>query len=106
MHGAHAIGWRSYSLKDLGGKVGANTATQMAGMKDAADSGCRFFDLGQSGDESRLHAYTSSLGASQQRVVDLRIEPSVVTRARSLVERGKAGALGLLTRVGAGADDN
>ena len=63
------------------------------------ESGCRFFDLGQSGDESRLHAYKNSLGASPRRVVDLRIEPSVVTQVRSLAERSKAGALGLLSRV-------
>ena len=106
VHGEHAIGWRSYSIKELAGPVGANTAAQVAGIRDAMESGCRFFDLGQSGDESRLHAYKNSLGASPQGVVDLRIEPSVVTQARSLVERGKAGALGLLTRVGAGAEDN
>ena len=32
-------------------------------MKDAAESGCRWFDLGQSGDVPELLRYKKSLGA-------------------------------------------
>ncbi|HEU5486771.1 MAG TPA: GNAT family N-acetyltransferase, partial [Microlunatus sp.] len=99
VYGEHAIGWRSYSIKELSGPVGANTAVQVAGIQDAIASGCRYFDLGQSGDVSQLQSYKSSLGASPRRVVDLRIEPPALTRARTLADRGKQGAIGLLNRL-------
>jgi hypothetical protein len=99
VHGEHAIGWRSYSIKELAGPVAANTATQVAGIRNAMESGCRFFDLGQSGDVSNLQSYKNSLGASPRHVVDLRIEPPMLTGARTLVERGKSGVLGLLGRL-------
>ena len=83
VHGEHAIGWRSYSIKELAGPVAANTATQVAGIRNAMESGCRFFDLGQSGDVSNLQSYKNSLGATPRQVVDLRIEPPLVARART-----------------------
>ena len=99
VHGEHAVGWRSYSIKELASPVAANTATQVAGIRDAMDSGCRFFDLGQSGDVSNLQSFKNSLGASPRQVVDLRIEPAWMARTRTVLERGKAGAIDLLGRV-------
>jgi hypothetical protein len=99
VHGEHAIGWRSYSIKELASPVAANTATQVAGIRDAMDSGCRFFDLGQSGDVSNLQSFKNSLGATPRHVVDLRIEPPWMARTRTVLERGKAGAIDLLGRV-------
>ena len=99
VHGEHAIGWRSYSVKELAGPVAANTATQVAGIRNAMESGCRFFDLGQSGDVSNLQSFKNSLGATPRQVVDLRIEPPLVARARTAAERGKSGVLGLLGRL-------
>ncbi len=101
VHGEHAIGWRSYSIKELAGPVGANTATQIAGIRDAIESGCRSFDLGQSGDVSNLQSYKSSLGALHRQVVDLRIEPTAVARARTLADRGKTAVVDLLGRLAA-----
>ena len=102
VHGQHAIGWRSYSVKELAAPVQANTATQVAGIRDAIESGCRWFDLGQSGDVSNLHSYKSSLGGVSRRVIDLRIEPPALTHARTLADRAKAGAIDLLSRLGRG----
>ena len=99
VHGEHAIGWRSYSIKELASPVAANTATQVAGIRDAMDSGCRVFDLGQSGDVSNLQSYKNSLGATPRQVVDLRIEPAWMARTRTVLERGKAGTIDLLGRV-------
>lgn len=99
VHGEHAIGWRSYSIKELAGPVSANTAVQIAGMGDAIASGCRYFDLGQSGDVSNLQTYKNSLGGSPRRVVDLRIEAPTVTRARTLIESGKNRTIGLIGRL-------
>ena len=103
VHGEHAIGWRSYSIKELAGPVAANTATQVAGIRDAMESGCRSFDLGQSGDVSNLQSYKNSLGASPRQVVDLRIEPALLTSARGAAERGKTGVVSLLSRLGYGS---
>jgi hypothetical protein len=99
VHGEHAIGWRSYSITELASPVAANTATQVAGIRDAMDSGCRFFDLGQSGDVSNLQSSKHSLGATPRHVVDLRIEPAWKSRTRTVLERDKAGAIDLLGRV-------
>lgn len=99
VHGEHAIGWRSYSIKELSNPVSANTATQVAGIKEAIESGCRYFDLGQSGDVANLQDYKNSLGASPRRVVDLRIEPPAVTRVRTVAERSKSGLIDLLHRL-------
>lgn len=98
VYGEHAIGWRSYSLRDLVGPLGANTAVQAAGLQDAAGSGCRVFDLGQSGGVSSLHNYKHSLGAHPRGVVDLRIEPLVVSRVRSFQEQAKQRAIALISR--------
>jgi predicted N-acyltransferase len=100
VHGQHGIGWRSYSIKELAGPIGANTAVQVEGVRDAIESGCRYFDFGQSGGEPTLQNYKNSLGASPRRVIDLRIEPAALTRVRSTVSRSKGAALDLLGRLG------
>ena len=98
VYGEHAVGWRSYSIKELAGPVAANTATQVAGIRDAIEAGCRFFDLGQSGDVSQLQSYKNSLGATPRQVVDLRIEPTAVAATRQLLERSKTRVVDLLSR--------
>jgi hypothetical protein len=87
VHGQHAIGWRSYSIKELAAPVSANILTQVTCVADACDSGCRFFDLGQSGGVATLQSYKNSFGATPHRVVDLRIEPPGLTRLRTAKER-------------------
>ena len=100
MHGEHAIGWRSYSIKELAGPVAANTATQVAGIRNAMESGCRFFDLGQSGDVSNLQSYKNSLGgipAAGRRPPD---RAAGWSPGRGLVaSHGKTGVIGLLGRL-------
>ncbi len=100
VYGQHGIGWRSYSIKELAGPIGANTAVQVEGVRDAIESGCRYFDFGQSGGEPTLQSYKNSLGASPRRVVDLRIEPPALTRARIAADRAKGAAVNLLARLG------
>ena len=67
------------------------------------ESGCRYFDLGQSGDVSNLQSYKSSLGAAPRQVVDLRIEPPMLIGLRGVLERGQSGVVGLLSRLGYGS---
>ena len=103
VHGEHAIGWRSYSIKELAGPVAANTATQVAG--DPGCDGVRL-PLRRPRPErhgSNLQSYKNSLGADPWQVIDLRIEPPVLTGARTAVERGKSGVVGLLSRLGYGS---
>ncbi len=93
-YGAHGIGWRSYSIKELAAPVSANLLTQVVGMEDALASGCRYVDLGQSGDTSTLLHFKNNLGASPRAVVDLRIEAPGLTRLRA----AKLAAQGRVTR--------
>ncbi len=97
VYGEHAIGWRSYSLRDTGLRLGANSFTQAMAIKDAAESGCRWFDLGQSGGVEDLLRYKRSLGAEPREVVDLRIESPRATRLRSLRQGAEATAVKVLS---------
>lgn len=96
--GEHAIGWRSYSLKELAAPVAANTLVQVAGLQNAADSGCRWFDLGQSGGVPELLKFKHSLGARTREAIDLRIEPAQVTALRTAKNQVKTGAIALAAR--------
>jgi hypothetical protein len=82
VHGQHAIGWRSYSIKELAGPVCANNLVQARALADASAAGCRYFDLGQSGETASLLSYKRSLGATAREVIDLRIERPAVSLAR------------------------
>jgi hypothetical protein len=90
VHGRHAIGWRSYSIKELAGPVCANNLVQARALADAAAAGCHYFDLGQSGETASLLSYKRSLGATAREVIDLRIEKpavSLVRRAESATQQ-------------------
>jgi hypothetical protein len=102
VHGQHAIGWRSYSIKELAAPVSANIFNQVACIEDASRSGCRWFDLGQSGGVASLQDYKSSLGASPRSVVDLRIEPAGLARLRAARGRAEGVLARALTRSPAG----
>jgi hypothetical protein len=82
VHGRHAIGWRGYSIRNLATPVSANTLVQMRAIADAAECGCRYFDLGQSIDSPGLQAYKRSLGGVSKQVIDLEIERRIVSRSR------------------------
>jgi Acetyltransferase (GNAT) domain len=96
VHGQHAIGWRSYSIKELAAPVCANNLVQARAVADACEAGCRFFDLGQSGDVASLLSYKSSLGSTPRRVVDLRIERPAVTYVRGLKDSTQRIVVGAL----------
>ncbi len=65
--GAYALGWRSYSNKDLAGPVRANTLLQRLAIEDACRAGCRYYNLGWSGDVASLITFKSRLGARPER---------------------------------------
>lgn len=98
-YGQHAIGWRSYSIKELSAPVSANLLTQVTGLEDAISLGCRYADLGQSGGSGNLQHYKSLLGATGRSAVDLRIEPVGLTRMRVAKERAE----GVLVRAFTGS---
>ena len=102
VHGQHAIGWRSYSIKELAAPVSANILTQATCIADACRSGCRYFDLGQSGGVATLQSYKNSFGATPHLVVDLRIEPPGLTRVRSAKQRAQGTVVAAMTRPAGG----
>lgn len=97
VHGEHAIGWRSYSVRDDGRRLGANVFTQAIAIQDAAESGCRWFDLGQSGGVEQLLRYKRSMGAEPREAIDLTIESPVVRRVQTARRRTEAAVVGLLS---------
>lgn len=101
VHGQHAIGWRSYSIRELANPVEANTFAQVAGIEDACASGCTYFDLGQSGEAGDLLSFKHKLGATPRPVIDLRIEPPALTSLRALKERGESAVVKLLSKASA-----
>ena len=98
VHGQHAIGWRSYSIKELAAPVSANILTQVSCVADASRSGCRYFDLGQSGGVATLQQYKNSLGATARLVVDLRVEPPGLTRLRTAKDTVQGAVVAAMTR--------
>lgn len=99
-YGAHGIGWQSYSTTELAAPVSANLLTQVVGLEDALASGCRYIDLGQSGEASPLQF--KHLGASPRAVVDLRIEAPGLTRLRAAKLRAEGAVVHALTRSSVG----
>jgi hypothetical protein len=102
VYGQHAIGWRSYSIKELAAPVSANILTQATCIADACHSGCRSFDLGQSGGVASLQSYKNSFGATPRRVVDLRIESPGLMQLRSAKERAQGVLVAAITRTPSG----
>ncbi len=100
VHGQHAIGWRSYSIKELAGPVCANNLVQARALADAAAAGCRYFDLGQSGETASQLSYKRSLGATAREVVDLRIEKPSVSLVRRTQSATQQWAVRVISRPG------
>jgi hypothetical protein len=98
VHGQHAIGWRSYSIKELAGPCCANNLVQARALANASESGCQFFDLGQSGETASLLSYKRSLGATARAVVDLRIESAGVALVRRVESATEQWAVRTLSR--------
>ena len=98
VHGQHAIGWRSYSIKELAAPVSASILIQVSCVADASRSGCRYFDLGQSGGVATLQQYKNSLGATARLVVDLRVEPPGLTRLRTAKDTVQGAVVAAMTR--------
>jgi hypothetical protein len=96
--GQHGIGWRSYSIKEFARPVGANTYLQVAAIEDACAAGVTSFDAGQSGGVVDLQRFKQSMGASPHEVIDLLVEPRMVTRARQAKDSAKRTVLGALSR--------
>jgi hypothetical protein len=105
VYGQHGIGWRSYSIKELARPVGANTCVQVAAIEDACAAGVTSFDAGQSGGVAELQHFKQSMGASPHEVIDLLVEPQLVTRAREAKDSAKQTALSALRRRLAGAGE-
>ena len=97
VHGQHATVWGSYSIRELAAPMTAKLLTQVTAIEDAVSSGCRFIDLGPSGDVELEHD-KNSLGASPRSVVDLRIEPAGLARLRAVRERAGGVLVRALTR--------
>lgn len=98
VYGQHATGWRAYAIKELAHPVVANTYVAAAAIEDACDSGCRYFDYGQSGGVPELQRFKQSLGAEPRTAIDFRLEAPWVSGLRRRRERAEASVIKVLSR--------
>jgi hypothetical protein len=89
--GAHAHYWRSASDQALIGHRYANDLLVARLLEDAAERGCEYLDMGESGGVRSLAEFKERFGAKPVSHEELRFEPRIVTnaiRARNLLLRG------------------
>jgi hypothetical protein len=95
VHGEHALYWRGYSERDLSNPVRANNLLQRLAIEDACASGCRFYNMGESGGVDSLVDFKERHGARPEsfRQYDYeRLPYSRFADVRSALER-RVGAL-------------
>jgi CelD/BcsL family acetyltransferase involved in cellulose biosynthesis len=63
VYGQHAHYWRGYSDKTLAGPSRANNLLHWLAIQDACRAGCRWYDMGLSGDKTSLADFKSRHGA-------------------------------------------
>lgn len=100
IHGAYALGWRSYSNKDLAGPVRANTLLQRLAIEDACRAGCRHYNLGWSGDVASLITFKSRLGARPERFPVYTLDRLPFAQAEAWQRHTKEAVKQLLARGG------
>ncbi|HEX8973256.1 GNAT family N-acetyltransferase [Oryzihumus sp.] len=98
VHGAHAISFRSYSLREHRALNASHLLKRLA-IEDACADGCRWFNLGMSGGVSGLEAFKESLGATPRWAVDCRVERVPVQRLQRGRDRAASSAAAALTRL-------
>jgi len=84
VHGDHATYWHGYSDKAVAGPTRANNLLQRLAIEDAIDSGCRYYNMGESGGVESLLEFKHTLGATPRSAVEVRIERLPVVRAQEL----------------------
>jgi hypothetical protein len=78
LNGSHAHCWRSSSDKKRAGR--ANDLLQARAMEDAADSGCSYYHMGESGGIESLMAFKEKFGAERRVYDELRFEPILIEK--------------------------
>ena len=76
LHGAHAHCWRSSSDRKRAGR--ANDLLQARAIEDAAESGCSYYHMGESGGVESLMAFKEKFGAERRVYDELRFEPFLI----------------------------
>jgi hypothetical protein len=87
VQGRHAICWRGYARKELASPVAATNLLERLAIEDACESGCSFYNLGQSGGVVELERFKQSLGATPRVSLEYRIEKLPLTRLEQLKDQ-------------------
>lgn len=99
VHGRYAFFWRGYSDQALAGPTRANNLLQHLAIRDAIDSGCRFYGMGESGGVADLQRFKQSFGATPAATADLRIERLPLSRVENAADRARTAVLEQLGRL-------
>jgi lipid II:glycine glycyltransferase (peptidoglycan interpeptide bridge formation enzyme) len=91
LQGANASYARGMMDKDLAGPTCANYLLQRLAIEEACESGCRYYDMGETGRSDALALFKTSFGARPYPYAEYQIERIPITRfdrcARRLVKR-------------------
>ncbi len=98
VYGRYAFYWRGYSDKQLANPVRANNLLHHMAIEDACGSGCRFYDMGQSGGVASLEQFKQSFGATAKPLVDFRIERLPFSKGEISFDKARSRVLTRLSR--------
>ena len=73
VYGQNALYWRGYSDKALAGPSRANNLLQWLAIQDACRAGCRWYNMGESGEVASLTAFKSQHGVAPYEYPEYRI---------------------------------
>jgi CelD/BcsL family acetyltransferase involved in cellulose biosynthesis len=102
VYGRYAFYWRGYSDKELAGPARANNLLHHMAIDDAWGSGCRYYDMGQSGGIESLERFKQSFGATAQPLVDFRIERFPFSKGEIAFDEAQRRVLTCLSRLSSG----
>ncbi len=98
----YAYFWRGYSDQDSAGPVRANNLLHHRAVLDAIDSGCRSYNMGESGGVEALERFKETFGATPRPLPDLRVERLPVSTMERAIDRARSRVLESLRHIPAG----
>jgi len=96
VRGDVALAWRGASNLELAGPVRANDLIHRYAIEDACTSGCRYYNMGESGGVESLMKFKERFGATRRDFAGYRLERLPFTAATSRLMKLKGFAEGAL----------
>lgn len=100
VHGGHAAYWRGASDRALVTRSRANELLHCRMIEFACESGCRWYDMGESGGVESLMQFKRRFGAQVLSTVEIQIESRAAALSRSSAAKARAALEPLRRRLG------